>query len=81
MDRKRILNRVIAVCQEVFDEENLVLDETSCAADVEKWDSMAHLSIISDLEDEFEMSFTLDEITNLRNIGELVDAIIRHLGK
>ena len=78
MERNEVLEKVIAVCKDVFDNENLVLSDTSCAAEVEEWDSLTHLSIISDLEDEFGINFTLDEINNSKNLGELVTAIIKH---
>ena len=78
MERNEVLEKVIAVCKDVFDNDSLVLSETSCAAEVEEWDSLTHLSIISDLENEFDISFTLDEINNSKNLGELVSAIIKH---
>lgn len=81
MDRNEVFEKVIAICKDVFDNENLTLSETSCAAEVEEWDSLTHLSIISDLEDEFDISFTLDEINNSKNLGDLVSAIIKHLSE
>lgn len=74
-----ILERVIRVCRDVFNNESLVLTSESCAADVEEWDSLAQLSIISDLEDEFGIGFSLDEIINSKNLGDLAVAIERHL--
>lgn len=81
MERKEVLEKVIAICRDVFDNENINLSETSCAAEVEEWDSLTHLSIISDLEDEFKINFTLDEINNSKNLGEIVNAIIKHLSE
>ena len=79
MDRNDVLEKVIEICKDVFDNENLILTEASCAANVEEWDSLTHLSVISDIEDEFDISFTLDEITNSRNLGEIVNVLIRHI--
>lgn len=79
MSRDKLLERVIEICKDVFEKEELSLNEFSCAMDVEEWDSLTHLSIISDTEKEFAVSFTLDEIINAKNIGELVDALMKHL--
>jgi len=79
MNKTEVLEKVIAVCKDVFDNEDLELSEASCAADVDEWDSLSHLSVISDLEDEFDVKFTLDEINNSKNLGELVNAIIKHM--
>jgi acyl carrier protein len=79
MDRNEVLKKIIEVCLDVFENDELVLDENSCSANVEEWDSLSHLSIISDLEDEFDISFSLDEMTNIRNLGELADAVMRKI--
>lgn len=79
MERNEIYDKVVEVCKDVFGNDELVLNEKSCAANVEEWDSLTHLSIISDLEDEFEIKFSLDEITNVKNLGELVIAVANHI--
>lgn len=76
MDRNEVVAKTIEICKDVFDDETIVLNEESCAANVKEWDSLAHLSIISDLESEFKIKFTFAEITNAKNVGELVDAIM-----
>ena len=45
------------------------------AYDFEGWDSLAHIGIIISLEEEFKLRFSIGEITNLKNIGELIDLI------
>jgi acyl carrier protein len=79
MDRKEILEKVTEICKDVFDNQDLILTEETCAADVKEWDSLTHLIVISDIEDEFEMSFTLLEVTASKNLGELITAIEKHL--
>lgn len=81
MDRNEVLEKVIEVCKDIFDKEDLELTGRSCAADIEEWDSLTHLSMISDLEDEFEIRFTLDEINGGKNLGELVNVIMKHKEK
>ena len=45
------------------------------AHDFEGWDSLAYIVIIISLEDEFKRRAPVGEITNLKNIGELIDLI------
>jgi acyl carrier protein len=40
--------------------------------DVDQWDSVAHLDLISEVEREFGVRFDLDEITTLTSLPELV---------
>lgn len=79
MTRSEILEKVIEICKDVFEDDDLILTESSSSNDVEEWDSLSHLSLISDIEDEFSIKLTLDEISNSKNLGELVSAIMRHI--
>lgn len=40
--------------------------------DVEKWDSVAHLDLISELEREFGVRFDLEDMTTLTSLPELL---------
>ena len=79
MDRKAIVERITPIFRDVLDEDNLVLTDGMTAADVETWDSLAHMQLISEIEDEFAISFTLGEVNGFKNVGELVSAIEKHL--
>lgn len=39
-----------------------VLNEKFCFKDVPQWDSVAHLSLISELEDAFDVFFESDDV-------------------
>lgn len=78
MDRNELLKNVCEICKDVFDDENLVISEATSAKDVEGWDSLTHLTLINEIEEAYDIRFTLDEVTDSRNIGELIDAIIKH---
>lgn len=43
--------------------------------DVDQWDSVAHLDLISEVEREFGVRFDLDEITTLTSLPELVSRL------
>jgi acyl carrier protein len=40
--------------------------------DVEKWDSVAHLDLISELEGEFGVRFDLEDMATLTSLPELL---------
>ena len=46
------------------------------ANDIEDWDSFMHISLIIAVESEFEMK----EIVEMKNIGEIIDIILRETG-
>lgn len=39
--------------------------------DVPEWDSMAFLLFVAELEKEFSMSFTMDQVMNSESLGDL----------
>ena len=52
------------------------------AADIEDWDSLAQINLIIAIEKEFGVKFNLEEISKLKNIGEILEIIkIKKLGK
>lgn len=79
MERNEVLSKMNEICRDVFDDEDLVITETTTADDVEGWDSLTHLSLVNELEETYGVTFTLEEMTGSRNIGELLDALMKHL--
>lgn len=47
------------------------LNEESTAGSIPEWDSLSHWQIIGELEDRYDVEFTLDEATDIRNLGDL----------
>jgi acyl carrier protein len=43
--------------------------------DVEQWDSVAHLDLMSEIEQAFGVRFDLDEITTLTSLTELLSRL------
>ncbi len=79
MNRNEVLEKVCAICKDVFDNEKLLITETISATDVAEWDSLTHLSLIDEIEQAYDIRFTLDEVLGSKNIGELIDALIKHI--
>lgn len=80
MDRNTVLKKLTEIARDVFENDDINLTEATTAADVAEWDSLTHLNLISDCEDEFDITFTLAEISRSKNVGELIDAILKHMG-
>jgi acyl carrier protein len=59
------------VFRDVFDDPNLVLSDTTTAADIPDWDSLQHVTLLFRIEDEFDVEFVGDEAAALANVGEL----------
>ena len=53
------------------------INETSTAADVPGWTSVAHLSLILELERTFGIQFANDEIASMGSVAAIQAAIAR----
>ena len=79
MDRNEVFEKMKEICKDVFEDDSLVITESATAADIKGWDSLTHLSLVNELEETFEIAFTLEEVSNSKNIGELLNALVRHI--
>jgi acyl carrier protein len=73
MESQNILSRLQPIFRDVFDERSLSVGRESSAETVEGWDSLAHINLITSIEQEFGIKFALGELQNLKNVGEMVD--------
>ena len=69
------LNKLQNVFRHVFDDRKLLISRETTAADIEDWDSLAQISLITKIESDFGISFTVDEMVSLQNVGEMIDLI------
>ena len=74
MTRQEIFAKLNEVFTDVFDEEITVTDATT-AADIADWDSLTHITLISEVEDAFDIKFSMKDVLGLNNVGEMVDII------
>jgi acyl carrier protein len=75
MTSEEIKSKVTHILRDVLDNDNIVLYREATAADVEGWDSLAHINIIVAIEKEFKIKFDLLDLKPLQNVGELFDLI------
>lgn len=75
MSREELLAKVNEVIRDVLDNEDLVITEETEALDVDGWDSLAHITIVATIEDEFDIKFAMDDVINMKNISQMIDKI------
>ncbi len=76
MDKTTVMERLNAIFQDIFDDETIRVTEETTAADIEDWDSLAHITLIATIEKEFQMKFTMDEVGHLKNVGEMASIVM-----
>ena len=75
MEKSQILDEVQAIFREVLDNEEIELQSSTTADDIEEWDSLTHIQLIVAIEKHFKIKFTSKEILSWQNVGEMIDCI------
>ena len=75
MDSKMIYARLNKVFRDVFDDDSITVTPKTTANDIEDWDSLEHITLISAVEKEFKMKFKMGEISSMKNVGEMAGIV------
>ena len=75
MEKEVITSTLKSVFQKVLEENDITITREMTAQDVEKWDSLRHVQLISEVETAFGIKFKLREIMSMNNVGDLIDLI------
>ena len=74
-----IKTRTLKVISESIDVSIDLLNEDIAIGDYPSWDSMGQLIIITGLEKEFKIKFDTEDIMELEDIGDMIEAIQGYL--
>ena len=53
MERKDIFEKLTVVFRQVMDNDGIVLDENTSANDIDEWDSLTHVQLTEQIQEEF----------------------------
>jgi acyl carrier protein len=74
MTRQEIFVKIEAISKKIFGEKTILTEETA-STDIEQWDSMNHVVLISTIEAAFKVSFELMEVIGINKLGDFIDLI------
>ena len=80
MEQAVIFEKLTSIFQKIFNDETIVLKAELTANDVANWDSLTHMLMIGEVENEFSVKFKLKELGKLDNVGSLIALIKSKLG-
>lgn len=75
MSAQEILNALSTIIKNTFNEDNIKITELTTAEDIDEWDSLSHIELISNIENHFSIRFALGELQDLKNIGDMISLI------
>ena len=75
---QNIFDRLSEIFSDVFDEDITVTPETT-SADIEEWDSLTHITLISEVEEAFGFKFAMKDVLGMKNVGEMAQIIAKNI--
>jgi len=76
MTREAIYEKLNEVFRDVFDDDSITVNAETTADDIEDWDSLEHINLVSAVEKTFGVKFTMAQVVGMKNVGEMVDVIL-----
>ncbi len=75
MNKEEITGNLKSVFEKVFQEKDLTITREMTAENIEQWDSLRHIQLITEVEMAFGVKFRLREVLSMKNVGDLIDLI------
>lgn len=75
MTQQEIISSIQKLMRNFFKNDALTISMATSANDIDDWDSLNHMNLISEIEKKFNVQFDFFEIMDFENIGELVNSI------
>ena len=73
MDREAFMQDLAGV----LDVDRSEISENTNLKDADNWDSLAHLAAIAAIDERFGITVPAKELTNVANVGELLELVRR----
>lgn len=80
-NKKQILNKLKPIFFKVFKNKKLKINNSSSAKNIKNWDSLIQITLVLNIEREFRIRFKANEISELKNVGEMIDLILKKNAK
>ena len=76
MTKYEVFCSVQNIFKNIFNNDDMVITYSTNSDELENWDSLNHINLMSAIEKEFNIKFALGELIELKNVGAIVNLMI-----
>ena len=80
MTREDVFEKLNTIFCDNFDDDTIILEDDTSSADIDEWDSLEQINLVVAIQDEFDVKFSVEEVSSMKNVGEMVDFILEKIG-
>lgn len=77
--KTQTLAKLQTLFRDHFLDDNLRIDADTTPADIEEWDSLAHINLLALVEAEFGIRFSADDMAEIDSVATLLATLERRL--
>jgi acyl carrier protein len=75
MEKKEIVSKLTSIFRRVFSNDSLEITNELTANDVDNWDSLTHMLLITEIEESYSIKFKLKDLNKMKNVGDMINII------
>ena len=75
MTKDKIMDEIVIIFRNVFEDDDLEINEGSSSQNIFEWDSLNHIYLVVAIEENFKVKFTTAEIQSWENVGDMIEHI------
>ena len=79
MTSDQIIKEITKIFIGILEDDSIVLNEHTTTNDIDAWDSLNHIQIITAIEKYYKIRFDLNDLLNFKNVGDLCNGIQKNL--
>ena len=72
---EKIYDALNEIFQDIFDDDEIVVEASTTSDDIEDWDSLEHINLVVAIEKRFGLKFSMVEVNGMKDVGEMVEII------
>lgn len=77
MNREEVYDTLCSIFRNVFDDNSIELYDEMTSDDIEDWDSLENINLVTAIEKNFDIHFEISEISSFKNVGQMIDCILK----
>ena len=75
MTKDQIMDEIVIIFKNVFEDDDLEINEGSSSQNIFEWDSLNHIYLVVAIEENFKVKFSTAEIQSWENVGDMIEHI------
>jgi acyl carrier protein len=79
MEKKVLLIKLTTIFRDIMDDEDIILTDSTCADDIDDWDSLTNIQLIVAIEKEFGIKIKSGQILSWGNVGDMIDDLLEEI--